>query len=568
MDIKITRRLSDTPDLPLLDRIFTHRNCVDSSDIDLALKDLIPPDSLSDIDKAAKKIAAAIIENASILVVGDFDADGATSIAIMLRALKAFGAQHVKYIVPNRFEDGYGLTPSLLKRVKSIPELLITVDNGIASVEGVAFANSLGITVIVTDHHLPGDIRPDAYAIVNPNQQGDLFPSKHLAGVGVAFYLLIVVLRQLKEMGRQDLEHVKMTTYLDLVAFGTVADVVKLDKNNRILVQYGLNRIRKGFCIEGIKNLVRVSGKNLNTLCTSDIGFALAPRLNAAGRLDDMSFGIECLLTDDPNNAFMRAQTLDELNVERRAIEHSMVADAEKILQTCLIKSITDIEMQSGIVIFDPNFHQGVIGIVASRLKDKFNRPVIVFAEDDLFLKGSGRSIIGLHLRDALDWVDKKYPGIILKFGGHAMAAGLTLSKQHLSIFERAFCDYVDHHIDISSLTNEILSDGSLETEQMNIAVVEQLKFAAPWGQGFPEPVFDDIFEVIDYRVLKDTHLKLRLKKKGCHQEYEGIAFFKAKYYLENPTQLLHCVFKLDQNTWGNETKLQLLIDGYRRIYS
>lgn len=568
MDIKITRRLSGSTDLPLLDRIFTHRNCLDSSDIDLVLKDLLPPDSLSDIEKAANKIATAIIQDVSILIVGDFDADGATSIAIMVRALKAFGAKHVSYIVPNRFEDGYGLTPSLLKRVKNIPELLITVDNGIASVEGVAFANSLGITVIVTDHHLPGDIRPDAYAIINPNQQGDLFPSKHLAGVGVAFYLLIVVLRQLKNLSGQTLSHIKMTTYLDLVAFGTVADVVKLDKNNRILIQYGLNRIRKGLCIEGIKNLVRVSGKNLSTLCTSDIGFALAPRLNAAGRLDDMSFGIECLLTDDPNNAFMRAQTLDELNTERRSIEQSMVADAEKMLQTCFTQSIKEIERQSGIVIYDPSFHQGVIGIVASRLKDKFNRPAIVFAEDDVVLKGSGRSITGLHLRDALDWVDKKYPGIILKFGGHAMAAGLTLHKEYLSVFESAFFDYVDHHIDISSLTNEILSDGSLEAEQMNIAVVEQLKFAAPWGQGFPEPIFDDIFEVIDYRVLKDTHLKLRLKKKGCQQEYEGIAFFKAKYYLEKPTQFLHCVFKLDQNTWRNETKLQLLIDGYRRIYS
>lgn len=583
----------------LLNNIFNSRGCTDNKDIVLELKHLIPPDSLTDIDKAAQRICQAIIAQESILIVGDFDADGATSIALMVRVLKAFGASNVAYIVPNRFEDGYGLSPSVLKRVTEKPDLLITVDNGIASIEGVDYANSLGICVIITDHHLPADQKPNAYAIVNPNQHGDLFPSKNLAGVGVAFYLLIATLKHLKieqinhENNKNDINNninnninnishintkIKMANYLDLVALGTVADVVKLDRNNRILVHHGLKRIRQGCCVEGIKSLARVSAKNIATISTSDIGFALAPRLNAVGRLDDMSFGIECLLTDDPNNAYMRAEALDELNKERRNIEQSMVADAQKIL-TQIMPDMTaqNVEQNAGIVVYDPSFHQGVIGIVASRIKDKFTRPTVIFTEDGDYLKGSGRSITGLHLRDALDWVDKRYPNIIIKFGGHAMAAGLTLDKSKLDLFKKGFNAAINAAIDVHNLKNEVLSDGELSSLELSLPTFEIIRNAAPWGQGFPEPLFDNVFEVIDYRVLKETHLKLRLKLKNNqetnqqnnqknNQIIDAIAFFKAKDYLVNPTAFIHCAYKLDCNEWQDKVNLQLLIECYNCI--
>lgn len=543
----------------LLDRVFAARGITEPAQLERGLSNLLSPADLPEIDQAAKRLADAVEEDQKILIVGDFDADGATSVALCLLALRAMGARQVDFLVPNRFDYGYGLSPEIVQLAAAMePRVIVTVDNGVASVGGVALANELGIDVVVTDHHLPGDVLPNAFALVNPNVGGSSFGSKAMAGVGVAYYLLSWVrqaLRQRQHFVSRGIDEPNMAQYLDLVALGTVADVVPLDHNNRILVHQGLLRIQRGMTRPGIAALARVGKRDLTTLSASDMGFALGPRLNAAGRLQDMSVGIRCLVTDDPAEAGQLAAELDGLNQTRREIEQGMVADAEMILT-----QITPDPDEMGIAVYHESFHQGVVGIVAGRLREKFHRPAIVFAdasEGSDELKGSARSIDGLNIRDLLDSIATKRPGMLLKFGGHAMAAGLSIKRVHLPRFQTAFDKAVRAAVTPDMLDAVLLTDGELAKEALNLDTVAKLANAGPWGNGFAEPTFAGEFTLVNQRVVGQDHLKLVFALQD--QLIDAIAFRQPP--LEGQPQRVRVVYKPALNDYGGQQTLQLMVE-------
>jgi len=538
-----------------LARIFAARGITDSKQLDTTFAELLPFDALKNAREMAGLLADAIAAKKKLMVIADYDADGATACAVAVRGLRAFGAQ-IDFIVPNRFEYGYGLTPEIVQlAAQSFPDILITVDNGIASVEGVAKANLLGMQVLVTDHHLPGDTLPDAACIVNPNQPGCAFPSKNLAGVGVMFYVLLALRAELRLRGSfAVLAEPRLAELLDLVALGTIADVVRLDQNNRILVQQGLQRIRAGRACAGINALLQVAKKDPARVSSQDLGFTVGPRLNAAGRLDDMSLGINCLLTDDASTALQIAAKLDALNRERRSIETDMQENALAALEHI------DPKDNFSLTLFDETWHQGVIGILASRLKEKFHRPTIAFARSNNGeIKGSGRSIAGLHLRDALDLVSKRHPALIKKFGGHAAAAGLTIAEANFDDFVTAFEKVSGELLDASDLAQRIETDGALEHAEMNLEVARLLDEQV-WGQGFPAPQFDDDFVVQNQRVVGEKHLKLRLSAKG--KLIEAILFG----YNEPLPEHIHAVYSLSANEYNGTQSLQLVIRHWREV--
>ena len=543
----------------LLDRVFAARGITEPAQLERGLSNLLSPADLPEIDQAAKRLADAVVEDQKILIVGDFDADGATSVALCLLALRAMGTRQVDFLVPNRFDYGYGLSPEIVLLAATMePRVIVTVDNGVASVDGVALANELGIDVVVTDHHLPGDVLPNAFALVNPNVGGSSFGSKAMAGVGVAYYLLSWVrqaLRQRQHFVSRGIDEPNMAQYLDLVALGTVADVVPLDHNNRILVHQGLLRIQRGMTRPGIAALARVGKRDLTTLSASDMGFALGPRLNAAGRLQDMSVGIRCLVTDDPAEAGQLAAELDGLNQTRREIEQGMVADAEMILT-----QITPDPDEMGIAVYHESFHQGVVGIVAGRLREKFHRPAIVFAdasEGSDELKGSARSIDGLNIRDLLDSIATKRPGMLLKFGGHAMAAGLSIKRVHLPRFQTAFDKAVRAAVTPDMLDAVLLTDGELAKEALNLDTVAKLANAGPWGNGFAEPTFAGEFTLVNQRVVGQDHLKLVFALQD--QLIDAIAFRQPP--LDGQPQRVRVVYKPALNDYGGQQTLQLMVE-------
>ncbi len=538
---------------PLLARIYAARGIASDQQLATGLERLHPPQSMLNLTHMAVLLADAIGQKKKLLIIADYDADGATACAVGMRALRLMGA-HMDYLVPNRFEYGYGLTPEIVQLAarEKTPDVIITVDNGIASVEGVAEANRLGIKVLITDHHLPGDMLPDAWCIINPNQHGCPFPSKNLAGVGVMFYLVLALRAVLRERGVANLPN--LAHLLDLVALGTVADVVRLDENNRILVSQGLQRIRAGRAQPGLLALLRVAARDPARVGTYDMGFAVGPRLNAAGRLTDMSLGIECLVTDDAARAQEIAQELDALNRERRAIE----ADMQEAALAALEKTTT----ASGytVCLYDELWHQGVIGIVASRIKDKFHRPAVAFARGIAGeIKGSGRSIRGLHLRDALDLVSKRAPGLILKFGGHAAAAGLTLRENDFAQFQFLFEDVVRTLLSPADLEREIETDGSLPVKHATLESAHALRDGI-WGQGFPEPRFSDPFEIVQQRVVGERHLKLRLRRDG--KTFEGILFGHS----EPLPEAIRAVYRFSINEYNGVTSTQLMVDHWEHL--
>lgn len=575
MSVVIERRpLLTDPDVfgpelpPVLRRVYAARGVTAPADLDRSFRSLHEPGLLGGLREATGLLAEVMAADGRILIVGDFDADGATSCAVMVRGLRALGARDVDYLVPNRFEFGYGLTPEIVAvAARSGPQLIVTVDNGIASLAGVQAAVERGIRVIVTDHHLPGAELPAADAIVNPNLPGDPFPSKHLAGVGVAFYLLLALRARLRDQGwfrRQHIDEPNLAALVDLVALGTVADVVVLDRNNRILVEQGLRRIRSGQCVPGIGALLQVSGRHAERTVASDLGFAVGPRLNAAGRLDDMSLGIECLLTADAAQAADMAAELDALNRERRDIEARMRDQALAVLARLQLE---DEGLPSGLCLYDPAWHQGVIGIVAGRVKDRYHRPVVAFAEaDDGLLKGSARSIPGVHMRDLLSDIATRHPGLIERFGGHAMAAGLSLARNAFEAFRAAYQSEVERRIDPHSLRGVIHSDGELTATELTLETANLLRAAGPWGQGFPEPLFDGVFRVIDWREVGRGHLKLRLQAPGGPQGLNAIAFGWADRIQIQAGRKVGAAYRLDANHYQGTTRLQLMIEHLERV--
>ncbi len=547
---------------PVLQRIFAARRVRKLEELDHSLERLLRPEGLLHIDRAVALLVAALEQRQRILVIGDFDADGATSSALVVAALREFGAAQVDYLVPNRFDYGYGLTPEIVAvAAQREPQLIITVDNGISSHEGVAAARHRGIPVLITDHHLPGAGLPAAAAIVNPNQPGDAFPSKALAGVGVAFYLLLALRARLDGEGwfeRHRLARPKLGAYLDLVALGTVADLVPLDANNRILVQQGLQRIRAGQCRPGIRALLEVAGRNPQRAIAADFGFAAGPRLNAAGRLDDMSLGIECLLCEDPPRARELAQQLDALNRERREIEDDMKRQA--LLAVEQLRLDND-PLPHGLCLYEPHWHQGVIGILAARIKERFHRPVIAFAKaGDNALKGSARSIPGLHIRDTLDAIAARHPQLLRKFGGHAMAAGLSLAETDLEAFASAFEEELQRRLDGDALQGVLETDGCLSEADFALEFSERLRAAGPWGQGFPEPLFEGEFTVLAQRILGGKHLKLSLRPVEGERTLEAIAFNQAE---RAPACGERCrlAFRLDTNEYRGTLSVQLVVE-------
>ena len=546
---------------PVLAQLYAARGVQDKSEVESEFSGLIPPERLRNADRAATLLADAIENKQRLLIVADYDCDGATACAVGVRALSAFGAD-VGYLVPNRFEYGYGLTPEIVDlaaRQAKRPDLLITVDNGIASNEGVARANELGIATLITDHHLPGDALPQATCIVNPNQPGCDFPSKAIAGVGVLFYVMLALRAELRRRGHfNERAEFNLATLLDLVALGTVADVVRLDRNNRILVAQGLKRIREGKMQAGVAALLRVAGREARRASCFDLGFAAGPRLNAAGRLADMALGIECLITDDTARALNIAQDLDRLNRERRQIEGDMQEQALSMLERLGLG--TDAGEAYTLSLYDPSWHQGVVGILAARIKDRLHRPVIAFAAGNAGeLKGSGRSIPGLHLRDALDLVAKRAPGLILRFGGHAAAAGLTLKSEGLAQFSELFESTVRAVLAASDLARSIETDGPLESAYMNLDTLRMLEHQV-WGQGFPQPMFCDRFAVTSQRVVGDKHLKLRLKKDG--KLYEAIRFNS----LAPAGAAIDAVYRLSLNDYNGVQSVQLVVEEFESI--
>jgi single-stranded-DNA-specific exonuclease len=546
---------------PVLQRVYAARAVETAAELNYTLDTLLPPAQLGGLAEAVSLLEQAISGQQRIVVVGDFDADGATSCALSLRALRAMGATDVHYLVPNRFEYGYGLTVEIVAVAAELkPDLIMTVDNGISSIEGVAAARQRGIRVLITDHHLPGEQLPAADAIVNPNQHGDTFPSKNLAGVGVAFYVMLALRARLRDQGwfvKANLSEPNLAKLLDLVALGTVADVVPMDSNNRTLVHQGIQRLRAGKCVPGIRALLEIAGRNLQRVVASDLGFTVGPRLNAAGRLDDMSLGIECLLTDDIHAARQMASRLDELNRERKAIESDMQIQA---LEAIAGLDLQDEQLPVGLCLFDSDWHQGVIGILASRIKEQFHRPVIAFARSsEGELKGSARSISGLHIRDALDAVASAHPGLIEKFGGHAMAAGLSLAEKNYPAFSAAFNDEVARHLSADDLTGLIYSDGELSDQELSLDTAQLLRDASPWGQGFPAPLFDGDFKVLGYRVVGEKHLKMTLQPAQGSCQIDAIAFNTPE--LPADCQHIHLAYRLDANEFRGIVSPQLIVE-------
>ena len=543
----------------LLTRLYAARGVQSQAELDKSLARLIPYQQLKGIDAAVDLLVVALEQRQRILIVGDFDADGATASTVGMLGLRLLGAAHVDYLVPNRFEYGYGLTPEIVEvALTRTPQLLITVDNGISSIEGVAAAKKAGLSVLVTDHHLPGNELPAADAIVNPNQPGCEFPSKALAGVGVIFYVLIALRARLNSLGwYQNSKAPNIAELLDLVALGSVADVVPLDANNRILVHQALERIRAGRARPGLKAILEVAKRDHSKITSTDLGFILGPRLNAAGRLDDMSLGIECLLTDDANAAQAMAVQLDEMNQDRKSIEQGMQREALAQLKDLALES-----MPFGLCLFDPEWHQGVIGILASRLKERYFRPTFAFADaGDGMLKGSGRSVPGFHIRDALSVVAAQHPELISKYGGHAMAAGLTLPEANFTLFSQAFDAEVRRQLREEDLTGRMLSDGSLAVEEFHLELARALRNAGPWGQHFPEPLFHGVFQLVEQRIVGERHLKVVLKTECGSVKLDGIAFGIDREVWPNPTiRWVELAYKLDLNEFrGNET-VQLMI--------
>ena len=538
---------------PVLRRVYAARGLREDRDLDLSLGRLLPVGSLDGAEDAARLLAAH--RAGRVLVIGDFDADGATSSALMVRALRALRFSHVDFLVPDRFRYGYGLTLEIVERAATErPSLIVTVDNGVSSHDGVAAARARGIAVLVTDHHLPGPTLPAADAIVNPNLPGAAFGSRALAGVGVAFYVVAALARQLADTDCNPAE------WLDLVALGTVADVVPLDGNNRVLVAQGLRRIRAGRCAPGIRALVDAAGRRLEALVAADLGFAVAPRLNAAGRIADMRIGIECLLADDPEEAAALAARLSALNEERRAIERRMQLEAVDI--AAAMRAVPGAADALGLCLFDESWHQGVVGLVAGRTKERLHRPVIAFAAaTDGSLRGSARSIEGVHVRDALAAIAVRHPGLIDKFGGHAMAAGLTLQRANLAAFRAAFAAEVAARVDPAALRGVIHTDGELGAAELSLDTARALAAGGPWGQAFPEPVFDGEFAVRDTRIVAERHLKLRVQAAGQGEALDAIAF---GYFDEAgrapppPGARVAAAYRLEANEYNGRTRLQL----------
>ena len=546
---------------PVLARIYRARNASGVDEADRSLERLLAPSGLKGIEPAVALLIETLRTDGRILVVADFDADGATSCALTVRALRALGAADVRYVVPNRFEYGYGLTPEIVALAAAHePALLITVDNGISSVDGVRAAKARGMRVLITDHHLPGPELPPADAIVNPNQPGCGFASKHLAGVGVAFYLVLALRTALRttDWFTPARPEPNLARLLDLVALGTVADLVPLDYNNRILVAQGLARMRAGQVCAGVRALLAVAGRALPRLTATDLGFCVAPRLNAAGRLTDMTRGIECLLTDDPAAAATIATELDALNRDRRAIEADMQAQAFSAVANLKLEAAG---LPHGLCLYDASWHQGVIGLVAARVKDKVHRPVIAFAPGTgSELKGSARSIAGLHIRDALDVVAARHPGLLRKFGGHAMAAGVTLEREHYDAFRQAFDEAVKLLVTDDDLQNRLLSDGELADDDLSLALAEILRAAGPWGQGFPEPIFDGEFDVAERRVVGERHLKLALHRNG-QRAIDAIAFNAVENGTAPAWARVRAAYRLDVNEYRGARSLQLVLE-------
>ncbi|CDZ85715.1 MULTISPECIES: single-stranded-DNA-specific exonuclease RecJ [Citrobacter] len=568
--IQLRRREADeTAELPadlppLLRRLYASRGVRSAQELERSVKGMLPWQQLSGVEKAVEILYNAFREGTRIVVVGDFDADGATSTALSVLGMRSLGCNNISYLVPNRFEDGYGLSPEVVDQAHARgAQLIVTVDNGISSHTGVEHARALGIPVVVTDHHLPGDTLPDAEAIINPNLRDCDFPSKSLAGVGVAFYLMLALRTFLRDKGWFDERGItppNLAELLDLVALGTVADVVPLDANNRILTWQGLSRIRAGKCRPGIKALLEVSNRDPQKLAASDLGFALGPRLNAAGRLDDMSVGVALLLCDNIGEARVLANELDALNQTRKEIEQGMQAEA---LTLCEKLERSRETLPGGLAMYHPEWHQGVVGILASRIKERFHRPVIAFAPaGDGTLKGSGRSIQGLHMRDALERLDTLYPRMMLKFGGHAMAAGLSLEEAQFEHFQQRFGELVTEWLDPSLLQGEVVSDGPLSVAEMTMEVAQLLRDAGPWGQMFPEPLFDGRFRLLQQRLVGERHLKVMVEPVGGGPLLDGIAFnVDTACWPDNGVREVQLAYKLDINEFRGNRSLQLIID-------
>ena len=548
---------------PLLRRLYAARGVTSDEQLSYTLKHLASPLSLRGVDRAVELLAEAIRDQQTFMVLGDFDADGATSTSVAVLGLGMLGLQSVDFRVPSRFADGYGLTPGIIYRLQEegeLPDLLITVDNGISAHEGVRAARELGVRTIITDHHLAGETLPEADAIVNPNQPGCPFLSKNAAGVGVIFYVLTALRKELREQGRLPEPEPNLGTLLDLVALGTVADVVPLDHNNRIFVEQGLRRIRQGQARPGILALLEVAGRDHREISSTDLGFVVGPRLNAAGRLDDMSIGIACLLADNRDEALRLARELDNFNRERRSIEKEMKTQAQDLLASMSL----DVEgLPWGLALFDEDWHQGVIGILAARIREQTHRPTIAFAPDDdgEHLKGSARSIPGLHIRDALADVDTRSPGLLKKFGGHAMAAGMTIAREDLQRFSEAFDESVRETLDAADLEAAITTDGPLAPAELSLDTAFLLRKAGPWGQHFPEPLFDGDFQVINQRIVGENHLKLTVQPAGGGQLIDGIAFNTGPEVPDYTRTGARLVYKPDANTFRGRTNLQLLVD-------
>jgi single-stranded-DNA-specific exonuclease len=550
---------------PLLARIVASRGIASADELEHSLGQLLPFTALKGVEQAVALLAEALEKQWRILIIGDFDADGATSTALAVRALRLFGTDDVDFLVPNRFEYGYGLTPEIVEvAAQRKPDLIVTVDNGIASLRGVAAAQAHGIRVLITDHHLPPSELPAAEAIVNPNQPGDEFPSKNLAGVGVIFYLMMALRGHLRENGwfeKQGMTQPNLAQLLDLVALGTVADVVPLDRNNRILVAQGLARIRGGQACPGILALCEVAKRSPQRLLASDLGYAVGPRLNAAGRMHDMSIGIACLLADDMVTARKLALQMDQLNYERRGIENEMRDEALEELQRL---QLDETALPFGLCLYNPEWHQGVIGILASRIKDRVHRPVIVFTlAGEGMLKGSARSVSGVHIRDAIDAVASRYPDLLDRFGGHAMAAGLSLPEANLETFKQAFDEEVRRHLSEDDLHGVLLSDGELASTTVDLDLVEHLRTLLPWGQGIPTPLFDGTFDVIEQRIVGERHLKFLLRWSDGNGMVDAIAFNVDDELLHQSLQQITVAYRVDINEWQGRRSVQLMIEAF-----
>jgi single-stranded-DNA-specific exonuclease len=541
---------------PVLQQIYAARGVLEPSQAEHRLARMLSPQLLGGMTQAVDLLVEAIRDNWTILIAGDYDCDGATGTAVAVRGLRLLGANRVSYAIPNRFVHGYGLSPALVASLQPTPQLIVTVDNGVASVAGVAAAKARDVRVIVTDHHLPGEQLPACDAMVNPNLVDDAFPSKMLAGVGVMFYLLLALRARMREHGAFAGSEPDLSSLLDLVALGTVADLVPLDFNNRVLVEAGLQRIRSGRACAGITALVESGKRSVATLCSSDLGFAVGPRLNAAGRLENMSLGVECLLTDDVAQARRYAEQLSAINLERRDLQASMVAEAEQ-----MVAGMTDIDA-IGVALYEPSWHAGVVGLVASKLKDRLHRPVIAFApaseEDTDNLRGSARSIAGFHIRDALAAIDARQPGLIERFGGHAMAAGLSLKTCDYPRFAVAFDAIARELIDAERLQAVLYTDGELPPGAASLTLARQLRHAGPWGQAFPEPLFDNVFECASWKVMGERHLRLQLRDPRDGMLHDAVMF--NAYHGQPPPPQLRAAYELTINDWqGRETPRLLL---------